>query len=293
MTDFGRVLTAMVTPFKNDGSVDFDEAVRLADYIIQNGSDGLVLHGTTGESPTLTHEEEFELYRAIKNALGKKTKIIAGTGSNSTATTISSTKKAEEIGVDGAMVVVPYYNRPTQAGLVAHFEAVAKATKLPLIIYNIPGRTGVNMLPETVAQVAKNKNYVSIKEAAGSAEQVSALRQALPRDFLIYSGDDSLTLPFMAVGACGVISVASHNAGKLIQQMVNAFASGKVAEAESLHQKLLPLFKVLFIESNPAPVKAACRLMGFKVGKPRLPLVDVTAETEAKIKKVLQDLSLI
>ena len=267
--------------------------MRLADYLIQNGSDGLVLHGTTGESPTLTHEEEFELYRAIKNALGKKTKIIAGTGSNSTATTISSTKKAEEIGVDGAMVVVPYYNRPTQAGLVAHFEAVAKATKLPLIIYNIPGRTGVNMLPETVAQVAKNKNYVSIKEAAGSAEQVSALRQALPRDFLIYSGDDSLTLPFMAVGACGVISVASHNAGKLIQQMVNAFASGKVAEAESLHQKLLPLFKVLFIESNPAPVKAACRLMGFKVGKPRLPLVDVTAETEAKIKKVLQDLSLI
>jgi 4-hydroxy-tetrahydrodipicolinate synthase len=293
MTDFGRVLTAMVTPFQADGSVDYAEAVRLADYLIQNGTDSLVLHGTTGESPTMSHEEEYELYRTIKKALGNKTKIVAGSGSNSTATSIHSTKMAEELGLDGAMIVVPYYNRPTQAGLVAHYTAIANSTKLPIIIYNIPGRTGTNMLPETVVQLSKIRNIGSIKEAAGSVDQVKALRAVLPKDFVIYSGDDGLTLPFMAEGAYGVISVASHCAGKMIHQMVDAYAAGKIADAEALQEKLMPLFKVLFIETNPAPVKAACRMMGFKVGKPRLPIVDVTPDLETKIKKVLQDLGVV
>jgi 4-hydroxy-tetrahydrodipicolinate synthase len=290
MTNFGNLLTAMVTPFKKDLSVDYAMAERLAVYLAENGSDGIVVHGTTGESPTLTHDEEFELYKVVLGAVRGKVKVIAGTGSNSTATTIEMTKKAEKLGVDGAMIVVPYYNKPSQEGLLAHFKTVADSTGLPLIIYNIPGRTGVNMLPETVATLAQIKNYVMLKDAAGNLDQTSATRALTPKSFKILSGDDSLTLPMMAVGAEGVISVASHIAGKEIKEMVMSFLAGNAARARELHFKLLPLFKVLFCTTNPVPVKAALEMVGFPVGGPRLPLVPATPEQRQIIGKVLKEL---
>jgi len=293
MTDFGKVMTAMVTPFKADLSVDYKKAEELAVYLAQNGSDSIVVHGTTGESPTLTHEEEYELYRVVKAALkGASCKVIAGTGSNSTATTINSTKQAEKIGCDGAMIVVPYYNKPSAEGLYQHFRAVADNTGLPLIIYNIPGRTGINMIPETLARVAQIKNYIGVKDAAGNLDQTSATRAACPKDFLIWSGDDSLTLPMLSVGAVGVISVASHIVGKEISQMVNAYHSGDVKKAVELHLKLLPIFKVLFITSNPTPVKAALAMVERPVGIPRLPLVEANENEKEQIRAVLKGLGL-
>jgi len=294
MVDFGKVMTAMVTPFKDDLSVDYKAAEDLAVYLAGNGSEALVVHGTTGESPTLTHEEEFELYRVVKAALkGTRCKLIAGTGSNSTATTINSTKQAEKIGCDGAMIVVPYYNKPSAEGLYQHFKAVADSTSLPLIIYNIPGRTGINMLPETAARVAQIKNYAGLKDAAGNLDQTSATRAACPERFAIWSGDDSLTLPMLSVGAIGVISVASHIAGKEIAEMVNAYQAGEVARAKELHLKLLPLFKVLFITANPTPVKAALAMVGKPVGIPRLPLIEANEKEKDQIRSVLKGLKLI
>jgi 4-hydroxy-tetrahydrodipicolinate synthase len=294
MNDFGKVITAMVTPFKDDLSVDYKKAEELAVFLANNGSDSLVVHGTTGESPTLTHEEEYELYRVVKAALkGTRCKLIAGTGSNSTATTVNSTKQAEKIGCDGAMIVVPYYNKPSAEGLYQHFKAVADTTTLPLIIYNIPGRTGINMLPETVARVAQIKNYAGLKDAAGNLDQTSATRAACPERFLIWSGDDSLTLPMLSVGAVGVISVASHLVGKEIAEMVNAYHAGDVARAKELHFKLLPLFKVLFITANPTPVKAALAMVGKPVGIPRLPLIEANEKEKDQIRSVLKGLKLI
>jgi len=293
MVNLGKVITAMLTPLKGDMSVDYARAEELAVRLLANGSDGLVLHGTTGESPTLTHEEEYELYRVVKKTVGNKGSVIAGTGSNSTDTTIHSTREAEKIGCDAALLVVPYYNRPPQEGLYQHFKAVADKTGLPLIIYNIPGRTGVNMLPDTIARAAQIKNYVGVKEAAGSADQVSEIRAKTPKDFIIWSGDDSLTLPFLSVGAEGVISVASHLVGKEISDMVKAYFSGDVKKAGEIHFKLLPLFKVLFITSNPIMVKAAMEMTGFPVGKPRLPLIEANEKEKEAIKKVLKDLKII
>jgi 4-hydroxy-tetrahydrodipicolinate synthase len=293
MTDFGMVLTAMVTPFKTDGSMDYKRAAEIANYLADNGSDGLVVHGTTGESPTLTHEEEYELYRVVKKAVGGRVKLIAGTGSNSTATSIRSTKEAEKIGVDGIMIVVPYYNKPSQEGMYQHYEAVAESTKLPIIIYNIQGRTGVNMMADTVARLAKIKNIVGIKEASGILDQTSEIRQKTPKDFVIYSGDDDKTLEIMKRGGCGVISVASHIAGKEIKQMCEAFHAGKVDEAERINARLAPLFKVLFITTNPTPVKAALAMIGHPVGGLRLPLIEANASEKDQIKKVLKDLKFI
>lgn len=293
MAIFGNVLTAMVTPFKSDLSVDYAMAEKLAAHLCANGSDGLVLHGTTGESPTLTHEEEFELYRVVKKAVGGKYKIVAGTGSNSTATTIKSTKKAEEIGVDGAMIVVPYYNKPPQEGLYQHFKAVADNTSLPLIIYNIPGRTSKNMETETVARLAKIKNYVAVKEASGNLDQVAAVRKATPKDFLIYSGDDNLTYPILERGGIGVISVASHLVGKDINQMVSLFLAGKKAEAKAIHDKLMPLFDAIFVTTNPIPIKAALEMIGFAVGGLRLPLIEANQKEKDTVKKVLKDLGIV
>ncbi len=289
----GKVLTAMVTPFKADLSVDWKRAEELADFLVKNGSDGLVLHGTTGESPTLTHDEEYELYKVVKKALSGRCKIVAGTGSNSTETTIKSTKRAEEIGVDGVMVVVPYYNKPSQEGLYQHFKAVAENTSLPIIIYNIPGRTGINMTPETTARISALKNIIGLKDAAGSLDQTSATRQLCPKDFTIWSGDDSLTLPMMSVGAVGIISVASHIVGKEIAQMVAAYQAGDTKKAQEIHLKLLPIFKVLFITSNPSPVKYALELIGQPVGKPRLPLVEPSSGEKERIRKVLKDMGLV
>ncbi|MFA6548708.1 MAG: 4-hydroxy-tetrahydrodipicolinate synthase [Candidatus Margulisiibacteriota bacterium] len=293
MINFGNVLTAMVTPFKEDLSVDYAMAEKLADHLCNNGSDGLVLHGTTGESPTLTHEEEYELYRVVKKAVGKKCKIIAGTGSNSTATTIKSTKEAEKIGCDAALVVVPYYNKPPQEGLYQHFKAVADNTSLPLIIYNIPGRTSRNLETATLARLAQIKNYVGVKESSGDLEQVAAVRQATPKDFLIYSGDDNLTLPILERGGIGVISVASHLVGKEIKQMVDLFLAGKKVEAKVIFDRLMPLFEAIFVTANPIPVKAALAMIGWPVGGVRLPLVAATASEKETVRKALQDLGLV
>ncbi|MBU0671924.1 MAG: 4-hydroxy-tetrahydrodipicolinate synthase [Candidatus Margulisbacteria bacterium] len=293
MVDFGNVLTAMVTPFKKDLSMDYAMAEKLAVHLCENGNDGLVIHGTTGESPTLTHEEEYELYRVVKKAVGSKCKVIAGTGSNSTATTIKSTKEAEKIGVDGAMIVTPYYNKPPQEGLYQHFKAVADNTGLPLIIYNIPGRTSRNIETPTIARLAEIKNYVAVKEASGDLNQVEAVRKATPKDFLIYSGDDNLTYPIMERGGIGVISVASHLVGKEIKQMVSLFLEGKKAEAKAIHDRLMPLFDAIFVTTNPIPIKAALEMVGFPVGGLRLPMINATQEEKETVKKVLKDLGLV
>ena len=294
MLDLGRVLTAMVTPFKADLSVDYKKAEELAKYLVENGSDGLVIHGTTGESPTLTHEEEYELYRVVKKAVSGKAKVVAGTGSNSTATTIKSTKEAEKIGVDAAMIVVPYYNKPSQEGLYQHYKAAAQSTKLPIIIYNIPGRTGINMLPATVARLAKDfKNIIGLKDAAGNPEQTKATRELVPNDFTIWSGDDGLTLPMLKVGAVGIISVASHLVGREIAQMVSAFHSGEVKKAEEIHNRLMPIFKVLFITANPTPVKAALEMVGKPAGKLRLPLIEANDSEKEQIREVLKGLGVL
>jgi len=293
MTDFGMVLTAMVSPFKPDGSMDYKRAAEIANYLADNGSDGLVVHGTTGESPTLTHEEEYELYSVVKKAVGGRVKIIAGTGSNSTATSIRSTQEAEKLGVDGAMIVVPYYNKPSQEGMYQHYKAVAGSTKLPIIIYNIQGRTGVNMTADTVARLAKIKNIVGIKEASGILEQTTEIRQKTPKDFVIYSGDDDKTLEIMKRGGCGVISVASHIAGKEIKKMCEAFHAGRIDEAERINARLSPLFKVLFITTNPTPVKAALAMVGQPAGGLRLPLIEANDPEKEQIRKVLKDLKFI
>lgn len=293
MEKLGRLITAMVTPFKADGSVDYKKAEELAVHLVKNGSDGLVIHGTTGESPTLTHEEEYELYKVVKNAVGKSAGVIAGTGSNSTATTITSTQKAETVGCDAALLVVPYYNKPSQEGLYRHYKAVADNSGIPLIIYNIPGRTGINMQPETIARVAGIKNYIGVKDAAGDLNQTSAIRMLCPKEFILWSGDDSLTLPMLSVGGKGVISVASHIVCKEIEEMIDAFMRGEVNKAEEIHRNLMPVFKVLFITSNPSPVKYALGLIGFDCGLPRLPLVEPLEKEKEEIRKVLKDLGKI
>jgi 4-hydroxy-tetrahydrodipicolinate synthase len=293
MVNFGNVLTAMVTPFKKDLSVDYAMAEKLADHLCKNGSDGLVLHGTTGESPTLTHEEEYELYRVIKKAVGKKCKIVAGTGSNSTATTVKSTKEAEKIGVDGIMIVTPYYNKPPQEGLYQHFKAVAGATSLPIIVYNIPGRTGKNIETDTMVRLAAIKNIVAVKEASGNLDQVSDVRKRCPKDFIIYSGDDNLTYPVMERGGIGIISVAAHIVGNEIKKMTSLFLEGKKAEAKALSDKLMPVFEAMFITTNPIPVKACLEMIGFPVGGLRLPMIEANQKEKNQLKKILKDYGLV
>lgn len=294
MADFGRVLTAMVTPFDKDGSLNLVQAKKLARYLVENGSDGLVVAGTTGESPTLTKEEKIALFEAVVEEVGGKATVIAGTGSYSTADSIALTRAAEKAGADGVMLVAPYYNKPSQEGLYRHFRAVAENTSLPVMLYNIPGRTAVNILPATVARLAKDvPNIKAIKEASGSLDQVSELRRILPDDFAIYSGDDALTLPVLAVGGKGVVSVVAHIAGKRLQEMINAYASGNVTLAAKIHKELFPLIKGMFITTNPVPVKAALNLLGMNVGVPRLPLVEATAEEKEKLSQLLRDAGLL
>jgi 4-hydroxy-tetrahydrodipicolinate synthase len=291
--NFGYVLTAMVTPFKSDGSVDYKRAAELANYLADNGSDGIVVHGTTGESPTLTHEEEYEMYKTVKKAVGGRVKVIAGTGSNSTAETLEATKHAEKIGVDGVMIVVPYYNKPSQEGQYQHYKTVAESTKLPIIIYNIQGRTGVNMTADTVARLAKIKNIVAIKEASGNMDQVSEIRAKTPKEFMIFSGDDDKTLEIMKRGGVGVISVASHLVGKEIKKMCELFHAGKADEAKMINDRLAPLFKVIFITVNPTPIKAALNMIGQPVGGLRLPLIEANDPEKEQIRKVLKDLKIL
>ena len=278
----------MVTPFAADGSVDLDLAVRLAVHLVDHGSDGLVLCGTTGESPTLSWQEQHDLFRAVRSALGDRAYLLAGSGSNCTAEAVQATAEAARLGADGALVVVPYYNRPPQEGLEAHFRAVASsAVDLPLMLYNIPGRTSCSLTAETTARLLDLPNIVSFKAASGSTEEVSQLRALCGERLAIYSGDDALTLPMLAVGGVGVVSVASHLVGSEIQRMVQAFLVGDTTAALALHQRLLPLFKGLFCTTNPIPVKAARELTGWPVGAPRLPLVSADSDVRQRLSSIL------
>lgn len=293
MVNFGRVVTAMITPFTADGSVNYSEAEKLADYLVNHGSDAIVVCGTTGESPTLTWDEEYQLFQVVQKAIAGKGKVIAGTGSNCTNEAISATQQAAKLGLDGSLQVVPYYNKPPQSGLYKHFQAIAQSSPdLPIMLYNIPGRTGQNLLPETVAQLAAIPNIVAIKEASGNLDQVSQVRHVTPSEFAIYSGDDSLTLPMLALGCYGVVSVASHLVGEQIQQMIQAFVQGKPAEATNIHLKLLDLFKSLFLTTNPIPIKTALKLQGWDVGSVRSPLDDCPPDITEKLKVVISALDL-
>ncbi|MEB3211018.1 MAG: 4-hydroxy-tetrahydrodipicolinate synthase [Leptolyngbyaceae bacterium] len=294
MTSFGRVLTAMITPFDDEGHVDYGVAEKLANHLVDQGTDTLVLCGTTGESPTLTWDEEYKLFQVIQTSLQGRAKIIAGTGSNSTREAIEATRIVGELGLDGSLQVVPYYNKPTQQGLYSHFEAIAQACPdVSILLYNVPTRTGCNLQPETVAQLARIDNVIGVKEASGKLDQVSKIRRMAPEDFAVYSGDDGLTLPMLALGATGVVSVASHIAGKQIQSMIRSYESGDVRTATRLHLELTPLFEVLFIETNPTPVKAALRLQGWPVGQTRLPLAPLSSTAEGTLRTVLTDLNFL
>jgi 4-hydroxy-tetrahydrodipicolinate synthase len=291
--DYGRVITAMVTPFDRQGRLDAKRAAALARRLCDAGSDGLLVAGTTGESPTLTAAEKLKLLEAVRAAADGRAFVWCGTGNYNTAESVALTRKAEDAGAQGILAVVPYYNKPPQEGLYRHFTAIAGATRLPVMLYNVPGRTSCNLLPTTVARLAQVDNVVGIKEASGSLDQVSEIRRATPERFLIWSGDDSLTLPILSCGGHGVVSVASHVAAREIRDMIEAFARGDVARAASLHQRLLPLFKVLFITTSPIPVKVALRVAGFDAGGFRLPLLEPSEHEVAQIRKVLVDLALV
>ncbi len=292
MASFGHVITAMVTPMDRQLAVEYDRAATLAKRLVDSGSDGLVVCGTTGESPTLSDEEKIRLFRIVRDAVGTRAKVIAGTGTYNTAHSIQLTHEAERAGCDGVLLVNPYYNKPSQEGLYQHFKAVAESTQLPVMLYNIQGRTAVNCEPATIARLAQIRNIVAVKEASGNLDQMSQIRKLTPPEFHLYSGDDSLTLPLLAVGGTGVVSVAAHLVGREIKAMIQAFQAGDVRQALALHLRLLPLFKVLFITSNPTPVKAALALAGFDVGGLRLPLVEATPKERDQIAAVLKELAL-
>jgi 4-hydroxy-tetrahydrodipicolinate synthase len=291
---FGLVITAMVTPFDKNGEVNYEVAEELANYLVENGSDGLVICGTTGESPTLSWSEEYKLFQVVKKVVGNRGKVIAGTGSNATKEGVEATEKASKLGLDGSLQVVPYYNKPPQEGLYQHFKEIAqKSPDLPIMLYNVPGRTGQNLLPETVAKLAEIENIVAIKEATGNLEQACQIRRLTPDSFAIYAGDDFMTLPLLTVGGIGVVSVASHLVGQQIQEMVKAFGTGKATVARDINLKLFPLFKALFCTTNPIPIKAALNLKGWKVGGLRPPLVELSPDLKQELESVLQHLSLV
>lgn len=291
--DFGNILTAMVTPFYPNSAVNYSEAKKLARHLVESGSDGLVIAGTTGESPTLTKEEKIELFKAVVEEVGGEAMVLAGTGGNSTLESIELTRAAQDVGVDGVMLVAPYYNRPSQEGIYQHFKTIAENVELPILLYNIPGRTSVNILPRTISRLAQIRNIVALKEASGNMDQISELRRILPASFDIYSGDDSLTLPVLALGGKGVVSVASHLVGIPLKEMVDAFISGNIALAKEIHLRLFPLFKGMFVTTNPVPIKAALNMTGWEVGVPRLPLMEATEEEKFTVRQVLESCSLV
>jgi len=292
--DFGRLLTAMITPFDIEGKVDYAKAEQLALHLVETGTDTLVVCGTTGESPTLSWDEQYKLFSVIQQVVAGQAKIMAGTGSNSTSEAIEATQKAAHLGLDGTLQVTPYYNKPPQEGLYQHFRAIAEAAPdLPMLLYNVPGRTGCKLEPETVARLAEIPSIIGIKEATGDLDQASQIRALTPANFALYSGDDSLTLPLMAVGAKGVVSVASHLVGTQLQAMMQSFTVGKVQEALQIHLQLFPLFKALFWTSNPIPLKLALRLLDLDTGVVRSPLVAGNPDIETKLKAVLQQVGLL
>ncbi len=291
---FGRVVTAMVTPFHSNGEVNYLLTEKLASHLVDNGTDTVLVCGTTGESPSLTWDEEYAIFQTVKQAVGERAKVLAGTGSNSTQEAIEATQKAEKLGLDGSLQVVPYYNKPPQEGLYGHFKAIAQsAPDLPIMLYNVPGRTSCNLLPETAIKLSELPNVVAIKEASGNLDQVSQLSRLGSARFEIYSGDDSLTLPMLSVGAVGVVSVASHLVGERLQEMIRAFESGQVSQATAIHLKLFPLFKALFATTSPIPLKVALDLQGWAVGDCRLPLCQGSAALRKDLKAILLEMKLL
>lgn len=291
MKNFGRVLTAMVTPFKSDYSVDYQAAAELAKHLADNGNDGLVIAGSTGESATLSADEKLKLFSTVLDAVGDRATVIAGTGSNDTLASIRLTKEAEKLGVHGAMLVGPYYNKPPQEGFYQHFSMIAGETSLPLIVYNVPGRTASNILPPTIARLSQIPNIVAVKEASGSLDQVSEIVRTARPGFMVYSGDDALTLPVLSVGGCGIISVAGHVVAARMQEMISAYFAGDVRKAQTIHTELMPFFKVIFVTTNPIPIKTAVNLLGLNGGSFRPPMVPATASETEQIRTVMRSLS--
>ena len=285
----GRLLTAMVTPFDDRGQVDYQQARKLALSLLDSGSDGLVVSGTTGESPTLSRQEKLRLFAEIRSAVADRGTVVAGTGNNDTRESQELTREAEKIGVDACLLVVPYYNRPTQQGLLEHFKAIAQSTTLPCIIYNVPSRTVTNLTADTLIKLSQIDNVVGVKEASGNFGQIAEIVQGTREGFLVYSGNDSDTLPILVLGGYGVISIASHLVGIQIKDMIEKSLDGKFQEAARIHRYLLTLINALFIVSNPAPVKWALNCVGFRVGKPRLPLVEPDEESAALIEATLKN----
>ena len=292
---FGRLLTAMVTPFNEDGSVNCEAAADFAEWLLANGSDGLVVEGSTGEAATMFMDEKIAVLKAVVERVNGRAPVIVGAGTNCTASTIELINAVEACGVDGLLVVGPYYNKPTQEGYYQHFAAVAKSTTLPIIVYNVPGRTGSNIEPKTIARLAAEfPNIVAVKEAAGNVAQTAELFRVLPENVTIYSGDDGLILPFMSVGARGVISVLGNIGGQMLQDVMQLYSEGKVAEAAELNKKLVPLANSLFIESNPIPVKyAVTKVTGINAGAPRLPLTPISEAGKEKLDAVLAEYNLV
>ncbi len=289
MKKLGRLLTAMVTPFNEEGMVDYEQTSRLALALLDSGSEGLVVSGTTGESPTLIREEELRLFAEVKSIAGNRGAVVAGTGSNSTAEALETTKEAERIGVDACLLVVPYYNKPTQEGLYQHFKTIAQGTNLPCILYNVPSRTVTSLSADTIIKLSQIDNIIGLKEASGNLDEVSKVISNTRKDFLVWSGNDSDTLPILTLGGYGVISVASHLVGNQIREMIDSFTSGRIDGAASIHRRLLPLINALFVISNPIPIKYALNHIGFYVGKPRLPLTEPDEKSAALIKETLKN----
>lgn len=288
MPTFGRLLTAMVTPMNADYTVDYERAAELARHLVASGSDGLVVTGTTGESPTLTADEKLKLFETVVKAVGEKAAVIGGTGSYNTAETVHLTRRASETGIHGILLVTPYYNKPPQEGLYQHFKAAAEATKLPCILYNVPSRTSINLAPKTTLRLAQIPNIVGIKECADLGQLADILNGA-PEGFRVWSGDDAATLPYLAVGAYGIVSVASHVVGPQMQEMIKAYLEGQVEQAAAWHRRLLPVFRGLFAVTNPVLVKAALEMTGFPVGPLRTPLVEATEQERETLRAVLAD----
>lgn len=288
--NFGQILTAMVTPFDATGEIDWNATENLINYLIANGTDGLVVSGTTGESPTLSEQEKLDLFRFAVKVVDGRVPVIAGTGSYNTRDSIILTKQAENAGVDGIMLVTPYYNKPSQEGMYQHFKAIAQSTSLPIVLYNIPGRSVVNLSVETVIRLSAIRNIVAIKEASGNLDAMAEIIEKTPEDFSLYSGDDGLTLPTLAIGGTGVISVAAHIIGNEMQAMIHKFQSGNLAGAAKDHRKLLPIMKVLFATPNPTSVKAALNSNGIPVGGVRLPMIPLNDGELAVLHSVLNTL---
>ena len=288
MRKLGRLLTAMVTPFDDKGAVNYKQARKLALALLNSGSDGLVVAGTTGECPTLSREEKLRLFSEVKSAVGKKGTVVAGTGSYNTKESVELTKEAEKIGVDAALLVVPYYNKPTQQGLKEHFKAIANGTNLPCILYNVPSRTITSLSAETVIELSRIDNIVGLKEANSDLVHMARILDGVKKDFLLYSGNDSDTFPIVSIGGYGVISVASHLVGVQIGDMIAKTVGGKLSRAAAIHRNLLPLVNALFVVSNPIPIKYALNSVGFHVGKPRLPLTPPDEKSAAAIEAALK-----